>query len=116
VAAWHDALNAGDLARLLALCRDDVELGGPRGTERGVEALRAWVGRSGIRLRPVQVVEVPGAVVVEQDAEWPTDPRTHRLASTFEVRDGLVARVVRYADLAAARAAVGLSPADADAS
>ena len=30
VQAWHDALNAGDLDRLVSLMHDDVAFGGPR--------------------------------------------------------------------------------------
>lgn len=50
VVAWHDALNAGDVERLVALSHEDVEMGGPRGPARGQIVLREWVARSGIRL------------------------------------------------------------------
>jgi ketosteroid isomerase-like protein len=55
--------------------------------------------------------------VVEQDAEWQsaeTDEITGRqiLASVFVMRDGRVASVIRYPDLAAALAATGLAEAD----
>jgi hypothetical protein len=36
VLAWHAALNAGGIDRLLALSSEDVEVGGPRGVSRGV--------------------------------------------------------------------------------
>jgi ketosteroid isomerase-like protein len=49
VLAWHAALNDGDLERLLKLTTPDVEVGGPRGTGRGAELLRDWVGHAGIR-------------------------------------------------------------------
>ena len=42
VRAWHQALNAGDVDRLVALSSEDVEVGGPRGATRGAQALREW--------------------------------------------------------------------------
>jgi ketosteroid isomerase-like protein len=117
VTAWHEALNAGDVDRIIALSTDDVEVGGPRGSGHGAHLLREWVGRAGIRLQPRQVFQRVETVLVEQDAEWrsaETDEITgHETpASVFLVRDGRVASLIRYPDLAAALAATGLTEAD----
>jgi ketosteroid isomerase-like protein len=104
VIAWHDALNAGDAERLLALSHPNVEVGGPRGSARGTQILREWVGRADIRLEPGRSFGEAGTVVVEQGAEWQSaDPgNVQSVASVFVVSDGLVTSVVRYSDLASA--------------
>jgi ketosteroid isomerase-like protein len=112
VLAWHDALNAGDVERLMSLSTTEVEVGGPRGTGRGADLLRDWVTRAGIRLEPGRVVSGDGRIVVEQTARWPGadgalgEPQT--VASVFAVRDGRVASVIRYADMPSALEAAGL--------
>lgn len=106
---WHEALNHGDIERLVALSADDVEVGGPRGTSRGAAVLREWFARAGLRLEPRQVFQREENVVVEQLAEW-RELETNRIvgqqvvATLFVVRDGQIARVIRYEDLEAALA------------
>jgi ketosteroid isomerase-like protein len=102
VRAWHQTLNAGELDRLLALSAADVEVGGPRGSGRGRDLLRAWFGRADIRLEPISLQTHGEAVVVEQQAGWPGDTEPQRVASVFRVRDGLVTSVIRYPDVTAA--------------
>lgn len=113
VAAWHDAVNDGDVERLVALSHEEIEMGGPRAGGRGVDLLREWVGRAGVRLEPGRVFHRGATVVVEQAATWRSaeaEPggEPAMVASLFEVREGRVAREVRYPDLAAALAAGGL--------
>lgn len=114
VEQWHEALNAGDTARLIGLSHQDVEMAGPRGIVSGAEVLRDWVARANIRLNPQRYFQERETVVVEEDAEW-RSPETggvigeDTVGSIFVVRDGLVARVARYEDLADALAAAGLS-------
>jgi hypothetical protein len=114
---WHAALNAGDVDRLASLSTADIEVGGPRGSGRGADLLRDWVARAGITLEPRRVYGRDGTLVVEQSAQWRsvdgqlTPPQT--VASVFRVRDGLVAAVLRYDDVAAALQAAGLDEADA---
>lgn len=118
VRAWHAAVNAGDLERLVALSSSDIEVAGPRGSGRGEHLLRDWFGRAGVRLEPLQTFSRDtDVVVVEQRATWAapegttaSPPRT--VASVFSVVDGRVTRVMRYADLASALEASGLSPSD----
>src|SRR5438034_11825344 len=117
VEAWHQALNAGDVERLIALSTDDIEVGGPRGSGRGTNLLRDWFGRAGIRLQPRRRFQRGETVVVEQEAGWrssETGAVTGRqlLASVFVVRGARVAAVIRHTDLASALASTGLTAAD----
>jgi ketosteroid isomerase-like protein len=113
VVAWHEALNCGDVERLVELSHPDVKVGGPRGTGQGAQLLREWVARAGIHLEPCRVFHQGDTVVVEQEAEWRSAETgelsgSQRVASIFVVRDGLVTRVSRYPDLAEALRAAGL--------
>lgn len=107
VAAWHEALNAGDVDRLSDFSHPDVEVGGPHGSGRGAQLLRDWALRSGILLLPTRVFHDEVRVVVEQEAEWnPAEAgevsSRQTLASVFVVRDSLVTSVSRHPDLAEA--------------
>ncbi len=99
VTAWHEALNSGDVDRLVELSHPDVEVGGPRGMGHGVELLRGWVDRAGIRLEPGRIFHEADTVVVEQAAQWHSANGAQTVASVFVVRDGLVTSVVRYPGL-----------------
>lgn len=116
VEAWHEALNAGDAERLVALSHPDVEVGGPRGTGRGTGLLREWIARANIRLEPRRVFQREEMVVVEEEAEW-RSPDTEEiigsqtLASVFVVRGGRVTSVVRHDDLTSALTAANLDEA-----
>ena len=116
VAEWHHAVNNGAADRAGALCTDDVEVGGPRGSGRGRSELVEWVRHAGIRLEPVRWFCGPAGAVVEQDARW-RDPVTGvlgepvRLATAFGFADGRIARVLRYPDSPTALAELGLDPA-----
>lgn len=112
VQAWHDALNTGDLDRLPSLMAADIAFGGPRGEGRGAVEVPDWAQRSGIRLEPERWFEKDGMVIVAQRARW-LDPVTgepgpaQEIASAFQVRDGVIQRVVRYGSLEEALEAVG---------
>ena len=117
IEAWHDAVNAGDGAAAGALCTDDVQVAGPRGTGHGRDLLVGWVGHAGVRLEARRWFCGSGGAVVEQDARWvdgatgqPTAPV--RVATAFAVDDGRISRVLRHTELADALAALGLTPAD----
>jgi ketosteroid isomerase-like protein len=108
VLAWHEALNAGAVDRLVALSCEDIEVGGPRGSGRGTRLLEEWLGRSGIHLHPIRMIDAGDRVIVEQDAIWPGDEQVHRLASVFRIQGSQIASVLRYPDLPTALAAAGL--------
>ncbi len=110
VIAWHEALNSGDVERLVRLSHPDVEVGGPRGAAHGAQVLREWVDRANIQLEPGRIFHKADTVVVEQGAEWiSTEPGSRQtVASIFLVHDGLVTSVVRYPGLAEALRAASL--------
>ena len=116
VRAWHEAVNRGDADALVALCDDDIEVGGPRGSARGSALLRDWLDRAGIQLEPRRWFASPAELVVEQVATWrgpegkASDPQT--VATSFSVEDGLVKRTIRYGSLTEALAATGLTLLD----
>lgn len=107
VLAWHAALNAGDLEQLVALSAVDVEVGGPLGVGAGVQLLREWFGRAGVRLSPGRAFAQQDEVVVEQQAQWP-GAAVQTVASRFKVREGKIASVLRYQTLDDALEAAGL--------
>ncbi len=104
VEAWHEALNEGDVDRLVGLSHPEVEVGGPRGVGRGVQLLREWVDRANVRLGPQRLFRRGDTVVVEQAGQWRSAESgevtgSQTVASLFAVSDGLVTSVVRYDDL-----------------
>ena len=113
VRAWHEALNSGDADHLVELSHPEVEVGGPRGTGYGTQLLREWVNRANIRLKPRRVFHRADTVVVEQRPEWRAAATgkvtvSQTVGSVFVVREGRVARVIRYPDLAGALGATNL--------
>jgi hypothetical protein len=113
VEAWHEALNIGDVDRLVALSHPDVEVGGPRGTGRGVQLLYEWVDRANIRFDSRRVFHRMDTVVVEQEAQWSSADTgqvtsSQVVASAFVVRNDQITRVVRYPELTGALLAVNL--------
>ena len=66
VEAWHEALNGGEVDRLVELSHPEVEVGGPHGTGRGAQLLREWVDRANIRLEPRRIFHHADTMVVEQ--------------------------------------------------
>lgn len=114
VLAWHDALNAGDAERLLALSSSHIEVSGPRGSGEGGAVLRAWLGRAGLQLHPRQLFQRDHTVVVEAEALWKidggdddTEPTV--LASVFVVHEGRITSISRHRDLASALDSCGLT-------
>ncbi|MCV7445238.1 nuclear transport factor 2 family protein [Mycobacterium paraense] len=111
VLAWHDALNASDMATLEALSSDDIEIGDAHGAAQGHEALRRWAGslRGTAELGRMYVHD--GVVVVEQKVSTP-DGGVTNAASAFRVVRDHVTAVFRHEDLAAALAATEVTEAD----
>ena len=121
VRAWHEAMNARDTERLVALAHDDVEVAGPRGVGRGTDLLRAWMdrqaGQAGLHLEARRDCVRGDTVVVDQLAEWRTAAtgevvEGQEVGSVLVVRDGRVAAFARHPDLGAALHAAGLGPSD----
>src|SRR5262245_18377508 len=94
VLALHDAVNTQNVERLLALSTPDIEIVGPRGSGRGRELLRDWLGRAGATFEPRRIFVRGGAVAIEQHAAWRAPDSSDvisevDLASSFTVADGL---------------------------
>lgn len=109
---FHEAVNAADAGRLAGLATEDIEVGGPRGTGRGIDLLRGWVDRAGIHLTPVRTFRHGDTVVIAQRARWGADGRPYEIATLFRIRDERIAAAIRYDDLASALSAAGLSDTD----
>lgn len=113
IVAWHDAVRDRDTDMVTALVHDDVEVGGPSGSGRGVDLLIDWVENSGIVLELESFLQRGLTFVVAQVATWP-DPdadsgRTEPVAaaSVFTVLGTRICRVLRYDDVDAALDAAG---------
>ncbi|MDQ3541065.1 MAG: nuclear transport factor 2 family protein [Chloroflexota bacterium] len=118
VRTFHDALNAKDVAGVLALATEDIRVGGPRGTGEGKHLLEEWVNHASITMEPQRWFHMDGTVVVEQIARW-HDPGTgeetssQRLATTFGIRDGRIASIARYGDIGEAVTSAGMDESNA---
>ncbi len=116
VQIWHDALNEGNVERLMERVTSEVEVAGPRGSGRGADLVRDWVTRAGIRMVPTQWFARGDQVVVQEETAWTmpdgtlSEPRL--LAAAFQVVGDRVARIARYSDLEAALNATGVQPTD----
>ncbi|MGH3148759.1 MAG: nuclear transport factor 2 family protein [Rubrobacter sp.] len=113
VEAWHEALNAGDVERVVEISHPDIGVGGPRGSGQGTQLLREWMARAGVRLEPRRVFHQGDTVIVGQEAGWRSADTgetygRQAVASVFAVHDDLVVSVSRYADLAEAMRAADL--------
>ncbi|MGI8644024.1 MAG: nuclear transport factor 2 family protein [Thermomicrobiales bacterium] len=113
VAAWHEALNAGQLDELAALMDDEVEFVGPRGSGSGVALVTDWAIRVCIHLEPSRWFHRDGIVVVEERARWQAEGsgewgEPQLLATAFLVQARRVRRLARFDILAAAMADAGL--------
>lgn len=118
VAAWQEAVNEQDSARLVALSAPEIEVAGPRGSGFGHQLLKEWLGRAGLRLTTLRTFARGDVVVLEQQAEWRasgTGEVTGNtiLAAAFRVDAQLrVARFARYDTLGEALEAAGLDETD----
>ena len=112
VIAWHEALNDGDIDRLIALSRPDVEVGDAAGSRIGPEAVREWFGTSGLNLELGAFLQRGEVVVVSQEAQWVAaaggEGQVRAVASVFRVRAGLIASIIQYEDLDAALVGAGI--------
>ena len=111
VLAWHDALNAADMATLVALSSDDIEIGDAHGAAQGHEALRRWAASREGTAELGRTYVHDGVVVVEQKVTTP-DGTAKNAASAFRVVHDRVTSVFRHDDLASALAATELTEAD----
>lgn len=117
VLAWHAALNAGDSERVASLSHPEVEIGGPRGSARGRQVLKDWLGRANVRLEPLRLFRGDETVVAEEAATW-RDAGTGEttgattVATVFKLDGGLVAGIFRHEGLEEALQDADLDGAD----
>lgn len=117
VMAFHTHLANQDADAVMALANDDVEVGGPRGTDTGAYLLREWVGRANVTMTPTRWFAEDTIVIVEQDAVWKdrdSDDVVGRqmLATTFRIDAGKITGIYRHDNLAASLTLAGLDAAD----
>jgi hypothetical protein len=113
VRAFERAVSAADVAAAVSLVTEDVEVGGPRGSARGLEVFRGWVSGSGIDLQTVRFFGRGDVAVAAQAARWLGDDAVHEVVTEFAERGGRICRVVRHDDgLERALEAARLSSAD----
>jgi len=105
VLAWHDALNAKDLATLVDLSSDDIDISDAHGAAQGLEALQEWAQSVSETVTVGKMYVNEGIVVVEQNTG----------AAAFRVVHDQVTSVFRHPDLASALAATDLTEDDLDA-
>lgn len=101
---WHASVNAGDLQRSEHAVGDPVVVLGPKGAGPITPVQFAdWVERSGIKLVPRSWHPVSDRLmVVEEDATWPENTESTRVATVFRVAAGKVTAALRLPDLKAA--------------
>ncbi len=114
VDTWHRLLNSGNIEQLMPLIHRDIDVGGPRGTSRGVQTFREWFGRARVQLIPIRYFHKDKVVVVEEDGIWRSpdnggEASRQIIASLFEVDNGLITRIKRFDVLATALKEAGLN-------
>ena len=118
VRAWREALNARDLARMLTLVSDRLEVHTPRGTERGVRPVREFIERQtygvGLHIEQTRLFADGDTVVLAARAElrWVDSgdlADASDIAAVFHVHDERIARIAIHDELRSALAAAGLS-------
>ena len=121
VRAWREALNARDLARMLTLVSDRIEVLTPRGTERGVRSVREFMERQtygvGLHIEQPRLFADGDTVVLAARAELRWVDSGHLadasdMAAVFHVHDQRIARMELHDELRSALAAAGLSASD----
>ena len=116
IARWQAAVSAADVASVRALSTEDIEIVGSRGAGRGIPFAEEWMRKTGIGLQTMRSFPRGDVVVVEQMARYAAGPDSagapeRVIATIFTVRDGRVARAVRYENVASALAAAGMPAA-----
>ena len=118
VRAWREALNARDLARMLTLVDDRIEVLTPRGTERGVRSVREFMERQtygvGLHIEQPRLFADGDTVVLaaRADLRWVDSgdlADASDIAAVFHVHDQRIARIEIHDELRSALAAAGLS-------
>jgi len=118
IRAFYDAFNAQDLEALVATLHPDVEMVTARGPRYGHEGARVWATRlpSGeleqrVVLDGVREHGDRAVALIRRQWWWQGKDELadeEELGAVFELRDGLIGRVVTGEDRAAALASAGI--------
>ncbi len=105
IVIWHVAVNNGDGATAAAACTEDVVIGDFEQEVAGRDLMQRWVESAQVRLMPRDCYDVPGGIVVAQDAI----PKSNTSApettfATFGLRNGSISSMHRFTTLEEARA------------
>ena len=117
VQEWHQALNTGNLEKLVALVSTDVQMGGPRGTVKGADEMLAWVARAHMTLTPQRYFQRKHVVGVEALGQW-YDPETNLVkgqqlvVTVFTIEDQRITQIARYDNRREAFEVFGLQDED----
>ncbi|MCW4354946.1 nuclear transport factor 2 family protein [Hoyosella sp. YIM 151337] len=113
VLAWHEALNTRDIATLVQLSSDDIEIAAPEHASQGIPALRDWAESVDTGFVPGRMYYRGGVVVVEENLyRSPAEKDLEREASAFRVVSDQVVSMFRHASLQRAFEATGLRESD----
>ena len=118
IRAFYDAFNEEDLEALVATLHGDVELVTARGPRLGHQGARTWATRNPggeleqrIALDGVRQHGDRAVALIRRQWWWREEgelAEEEELGAVFELRDGLIARVVTSEDRAAALATAGI--------
>jgi ketosteroid isomerase-like protein len=118
VRSFYEAFNTGDLDALAALLHEDAELITARGPRYGRLAAREWATPSPdgelvqrVVLDGVREHGATAVALIRRQWRWREGGGVadeEELASVFELRDGLISRLVSGIDRAAALAGAGI--------
>ncbi len=106
IVIWHVAVNNGDGATAAAACTEDVVIGDLEDEASGRAVMQRWVESAGVRLMPRDCYDVPGGIVVAQDALPKVDGagQPKQVFSAFGLRNGSISSIHRFETLEEARA------------
>jgi ketosteroid isomerase-like protein len=115
---FYAAFNEQDLDALLTTLHPDVELITARGPRYGHQGARVWAERDPggdleqrVVLEGVREHEDRAVALIRRQWRWREDEKLaddQELGELFELREGLIGRVVTSEDRAAALAAAGI--------
>jgi ketosteroid isomerase-like protein len=118
VRRFYDAFAAGDIEGLVATLHPEVELVTSRGPRYGHDGARVWATRvpggeleQRVVLDGVREQGDLAVALIRRQWWWREDDELaeeEELGALFELRDGLIARVVTAEDRAAALASAGI--------
>ncbi|AEF39116.1 nuclear transport factor 2 family protein [Hoyosella subflava] len=113
VLAWHEALNTREIATLIQLSSEDIEIAAPDHASQGIAALCDWAESVDTGFVPGRMYYRGGVVVVEEELHHSASERDLDVqASAFRVVDDQVVSMFRHASLDEAFEATGLRAAD----